>query len=378
MTRQSIVTMALAAVALGAAPATLAAVEREQVACGDAITQDTRLTANLVDCPGVGLVIGADGITLDLNGHRIDGDGAGEDFGILVQGRRRVTIEGGAVRGFTEGVLVDNSSDVEVRRLTSAEQDHGGIAVGGSRDVLVVDNVVRDSGAGIIVSRSESVLVRDNHVSSSVFGGIPVFESHRARVVGNTVTACRNDAGIGLLAGSSQSEVAGNRLSRNGAGVVLNEGASGNVVAGNSLANNESGVIVDVRTHDNRLLENVIKESFFEGIAVVGSDGNLIARNRVTHNGGPEAAGGIAVIPWPDDPAQTSDDNAIVENAAIDNSGDGFHVGPGQAGNLVRANVANRNTGLGIFAGPGTIDGGGNHAARNGDAAQCVGVACGA
>src|SRR5215216_7509934 len=43
--------------------------------CGDTITTDTTLDSELVNCPNNGIVIGADNITLDLNGHRIDGDG---------------------------------------------------------------------------------------------------------------------------------------------------------------------------------------------------------------------------------------------------------------------------------------------------------------
>ena len=45
------------------------------VSCGDTITTDTTLHHNLVNCPNNGLVIGADNVTLDLNYHRIDGDG---------------------------------------------------------------------------------------------------------------------------------------------------------------------------------------------------------------------------------------------------------------------------------------------------------------
>jgi hypothetical protein len=44
------------------------------VNCGDTITTDVKLDRDLVDCPGNGLVIGADNIDLDLNGHTIDGD----------------------------------------------------------------------------------------------------------------------------------------------------------------------------------------------------------------------------------------------------------------------------------------------------------------
>jgi hypothetical protein len=40
-----------------------------QPGCGATITVDTKLTRDLVNCPNNGLVIGADNITLDLNGH---------------------------------------------------------------------------------------------------------------------------------------------------------------------------------------------------------------------------------------------------------------------------------------------------------------------
>src|SRR3954464_14538031 len=46
-----------------------------QVSCGETITADTTLEQDLVNCPNHGIVIGADGITLDLNGHLVDGDG---------------------------------------------------------------------------------------------------------------------------------------------------------------------------------------------------------------------------------------------------------------------------------------------------------------
>jgi large repetitive protein len=43
------------------------------VKCGDTLTRSVKLTADLTDCPGDGIVIGAAGITVDLNGHTIDG-----------------------------------------------------------------------------------------------------------------------------------------------------------------------------------------------------------------------------------------------------------------------------------------------------------------
>ena len=37
-----------------------------QVSCGDTISSDTKLKNDLTNCPGNGIVIGADNITLDL------------------------------------------------------------------------------------------------------------------------------------------------------------------------------------------------------------------------------------------------------------------------------------------------------------------------
>src|SRR5215207_2731831 len=45
------------------------------VSCGDTITTDTTLDGDLIDCPNNGIIIGADDITLDLNGHTVSGDG---------------------------------------------------------------------------------------------------------------------------------------------------------------------------------------------------------------------------------------------------------------------------------------------------------------
>jgi parallel beta-helix repeat protein len=358
-----------------AGPSAAAARHGQPLRCGDAITTDTRLTANLMDC-AEGVVIGADGITLDLNGHRIDGDASVDSVGIDVEGHRGVTIENGAVREFAEGVLVLGGSDITIRRVTSTDEGHGGILVDSGRHVTITGSVARRSGAGIIVTRSNRVRVVANRVSGSGFGGIPVFDSRHIVIAGNTVLRCRTDMGIGLVGGSSHSIVVGNRVSRNGAGIVAADRASHNLIAENIVRRNDSGVILDVGTHHNRVVGNVIDHSAFEGIAVVASDGNLIARNRVVHSGQVDPAGGIVIIPLPENASEASDANQVVHNLALENHGDGILVGELQTANLVRANRAYRNTQLGIDAAAGTIDGGRNRAAHNGDPRQCVGVAC--
>jgi len=86
------------------------------VSCGVTITADTRLGADLVNCPNNGIVIGADDITLDLNGHTVAGDGSlfpscpegvSCDVGIdNIAGHTGVTIRSGSVREFDVAVFV--------------------------------------------------------------------------------------------------------------------------------------------------------------------------------------------------------------------------------------------------------------------------------
>ena len=61
----------------------------QQLSCGDTITTDATLHHNLVNCPNNGIIIGADNVTLDLNYHRIDGDGTAASAAI--PGRSSVT-----------------------------------------------------------------------------------------------------------------------------------------------------------------------------------------------------------------------------------------------------------------------------------------------
>jgi hypothetical protein len=76
--------------------------------CGAVVTRSVTLAADLVDCPGDGLVIGTDGITVDLNGHTISGQiisgGSPDQVGIDNSGGHDdVTVRNGTVTAFARG-----------------------------------------------------------------------------------------------------------------------------------------------------------------------------------------------------------------------------------------------------------------------------------
>ena len=107
------------------------------VRCGDTITANTTLDSDLVDCPSNGILIGADGITLDLNGHTIAGDDEPFepcpvdqpcDIGVLNEGHDDVTIQGGTVRGFGPGVGVVQANRNRLRDVAAVQRCAGGPA----------------------------------------------------------------------------------------------------------------------------------------------------------------------------------------------------------------------------------------------------------
>src|ERR1700704_682336 len=100
------------------------------VTCGQTITQDTTVDNDLSNCPGDGLVVGADNITLDLNGHTVSGPGATptSSAGVRVTGRSGVTVRNGTVAQFDREVSVQGSAN-RVLLLTLGAGPQGSLGV---------------------------------------------------------------------------------------------------------------------------------------------------------------------------------------------------------------------------------------------------------
>ena len=146
-----------------------------QVSCGDRITADTTLQPDLVNCPNHGIVIGADGVTLDLNSHLVDGDGTPAadcnprkepcDFGLFNDGHYGVTVRDGSVREFGTGVFVVKARQNRVLRVSSSRNEFFGFVIAES-----ARSVVRDSSG--------------NGNPAPDGDGIAVFGSRHVRILG--------------------------------------------------------------------------------------------------------------------------------------------------------------------------------------------------
>ena len=216
-----IVAAALVAGAL-AAPASQASAPLH---CGATITKSTKLTQDLTNCPGVGIQIGADGITLDLDGHTVAAAAKRNPkaHGILNVGHDRVTIKGGTVQGFgAYGV-----------RLAGVQRNH------------VVDMKMTANFTGIGLVESSSNLVERSVMSGSRFVGVNLTGGTANRVVHNEIAG---SIGAGVLLQTSVGDHGShNRVMDNaidGNGIQVNPGQVAAMIARNTITTTAADGIV--------------------------------------------------------------------------------------------------------------------------------------
>ena len=91
--------------------------------CGQTITVSRTLTDDLGPCPSYGLILGADNITLDLNGFTISGTPQPFDnAGVWVFQRTGTTVRNGTVTAFDAGVVIEGGGHNTVTGITAAGQ----------------------------------------------------------------------------------------------------------------------------------------------------------------------------------------------------------------------------------------------------------------
>ena len=355
---------ALAALASAAAPATA-----QPLACGAVVSSTVTLANDLGDCPGDGLVVGADGITIDLGGHTVGGRFGGD--GIDLAGHDRVTIRNGTIRSFDTGIRLEGVRRSRLSGLTVVADGlpgdpRVGILLAASHANLVDGAEVRGGGPSLLITGSD----RNTVAGSSFSGGVSQHEGDAVRI----------------LAGSDRNRLAGNSLEASGAGLVLDDSRR-NVVAGNVVDTGLTDAMTLTRATSNVLRGNSVFTDGPTWAIRLSGNLNLIDSNRITQafRGGIEVLGVLNAVR-----------SNTIEGAGID--GDAIAVGRRAwvtfvAGNstsgagddgidvdgpttLVRGNTSTANGDLGIEAIPGTIDLGGNRASGNGDPRECLNVLC--
>jgi len=408
------------------------------VTCGQVLTSSTRVLNHLSECPEDGLVIGAHGILIDLNGRIIDGVGLG--IGIRNDGFHSVTVRNGTVQEFDYGVrlsagskfniitsltvqnnqvtgieLIDDGTyGNQVRNSSVAGNADGIELLDGAEATVVLQNTLSNnsgiglylrasngnllgsntigvgSNAGILLEGASKNILFDNALQSAGDGGVLVTLGSDGNRLRNNAVSGTSDAGF-VVEGSNSNQLIGNTVTETGDSGFALKDSHGNQLIGNTAHDNsDSGISLD-SANDNVLRNNDVRFNP-GGIELGGSSRNLIETNEAnltTGNGielGPEsyenlvqlnrANGNSAQGISVGEDAPEGLGNIIERNEANDNGGGGIYVGKG--GSIVRGNIAHNNRGWGIYAADTRVDGGGNLAIGNAEPLQCFNVICNA
>ena len=261
-------------------PATALADRPPSVTCGSVVTRDVRLTTDL-DCAGPGLVIGADGVRIDLGGHTLTGPGEGS--GIDNNGRfDGVTIRNGTIRGFLHGI---DLLETDHGRLTHVVLTGNGVGASIARSVgMEVDHVIVDANRfdGLSLTFSEQTTIRRSEFTRNGVSGVNELAS-RDTVYDRAVAADNALHGITISQTEGITITRTDASDNGGDGLNLGFWAFGAALDANRTNGNlEDGVQIDETGSSIR--RHVAVSNTGTGIAVAPGtvDGG---RNRATDNG---------------------------------------------------------------------------------------------
>jgi hypothetical protein len=210
---RTVVMMVLAALVLAVvAPEANAGGETPITTCGQVVTTNAFLPHDLACSGRAGVVVGASGITIDLNGFAIRGNRSSGRYGIDdMDGFDGVTVENGVVRDFDYGLVGFGANRLVLSGLVASGNTNGGIFIVGPSTQIQSSRVSGNGGDGIYVLGA-SATVQSSTASANAGNG--VYLSGAYSRIGSS-TASDNTAD-GIVVGGDAARLDRNRTEANG------------------------------------------------------------------------------------------------------------------------------------------------------------------
>ncbi len=186
--------------------------------CGQVITRDVILLKD-IECPGVGMIVGTDGITINLNNHRLslanNTDTSRipeiEEIGILVPGQKNITIRGpGVIMGFDKAIEFAGSGRGYVLDLKLIGNNIG-LSLKASDEITIYRSFIEGNTIGIASQSSKEGFIMSNQISENVNEGIVVMDSNYFIIGANSLIGNGNN-GIFLDVSSFNNTISSNNI----------------------------------------------------------------------------------------------------------------------------------------------------------------------
>jgi hypothetical protein len=308
--------------------------ENYRFTCGDVVNESCTFNADLTCTSGAGLIIGADGITIDCAGHKINGTTTAADCtgcgaeapctvsGIYNEGYDNVAIKNLEIEGFCTGIALKGVMDTNrVRNSTidNCEIHDNGFDTGteiGTHGIHACHIDVGDGGEPALTITNNDIYNNEGTGSSCGSGGNGIFivaggpkSKQEKAVISNNQLHDNAKAGFWTKMQLSQSEITYNEVWGNGNGAGIEDDVRGGIILKCKASSKNDVSHNDVYDHD----------TYGYGI-FVGGNNNTVEYNNVTNN----SVHGISMFR-----SDGSFDNVLNENTVCDNGVDMHVWGPG-------------------------------------------------
>ena len=172
------------------------------------------LTKNLTST-GTCITVASEGVSLDMKGHTITGDGTGDGITDGGGAFESMAIANGKIRNFSVGIGLDNSCCVVIRNVDSSKNTDTGVLIGKCCGAL--DSVTANNNGSV------GIMALDCCYSM------------------NNIQANNNGAGGGIVATSCCTTIANSTVSNNGGTGVVADGCCSFLVASKVQQNKGDG-----------------------------------------------------------------------------------------------------------------------------------------
>ncbi|MDF2727920.1 MAG: hypothetical protein K0S84_1463 [Nitrososphaera sp.] len=186
--------------------------------CGQVITKDVILLKD-IECPGVGMIVGTDGITINLNNHRlslanntdISNIPKVEEIGILVPGRKNITISGpGVIAGFDKAIEFAGGERGYILDLKLIDNNIG-LSLKASDKITIYRSFIEGNTIGIASQSSKDALIVSNYVSQNTNEGIVLMDSNNF-IIGTNTLIENGNIGMFLDVSSFNNTISSNNI----------------------------------------------------------------------------------------------------------------------------------------------------------------------
>lgn len=191
----------------------------KSLSCGEVIKESVKLSTNL-DCTTDGLIVGADGITVDLNGHTLNGPGPkSSKIGIMLATSSGVTVMGpGVVSGFQAGILDTGGQDNKVNGVNFVGNQIA-IFMTGAKGTDIEQNMLTGNDIGMASHSSSGTTFTKNLLDKNTLAGVTLVNSADNTIDTNIIEHSNN--GVFVDGQSTNNKITTNTILQN-TGVDLN------------------------------------------------------------------------------------------------------------------------------------------------------------